>query len=153
MRIGNYPGMQQLIDKADAIVILRIDSHIDTQYKTNLFTTHSCYIYQTLKGKIRSGATAPLLLLDTQTNFVTPFSLSSTHLMFLSKSGAEHAPVFYQTMHFEGANIILSPFGHEKMPIGKTIKERVENLIKDSIKYRKDMADKEVTFLEKLLNK
>lgn len=153
--IGYYPGLQALIDKADAIVVLRIDSHIDTRSTPNLSTTHSCFVYQTLKGEIKSGETLPLRLRNTSLlrNFETPFALGSTHLMFLAKAGPGDPAIEYQTMHYQGANIPLSPLGHEQLPKGKSLKDKIETLIKQSIEYQKKAAEQEVEFLNSLLKK
>ncbi len=150
--IGYFPGIQKLINKADAIVILRIDSHIKyRRFLDEVYTTHSCYIYQSLKGDIPINKRIKLDLLNTRAKFVPPFDLGSTHLMFLTKKRSKDEPTDYRTIEYIGANIILSPFNHEKIPKGKTIKDKIKNLIKKSIKYKKQEMDKELAFLNSLL--
>jgi len=46
--IGYYPGLEKLINTADAIVILRIDCHLTDFASPTGYSTHECYIYQTL---------------------------------------------------------------------------------------------------------
>ena len=105
----------------------------------------------TLKGDIPAGKRIPLRLMDTRTSFVTPYARSSTHLMFLTKKRTPNEPTEYRTIEFQGANIRLSPFGHEKMPKGKTIEDKVKGLIKDSLEYRRKQYEKEREFLESVL--
>ena len=84
VRIGDFPGLDELVAKADAVVILRVDHHVDVQSNPTLYTTHDCYICQTLKGDVPSGKTSRLRLMDTRNSFVTPYAIHSTHLMFLT---------------------------------------------------------------------
>src|SRR5262245_4581136 len=96
--IGNFPGLDKLIDQADAIVILRIDHDVSSGRSPTLYSTHDCYIYQTLKGEIPADKTIRLQLMDTRTEFVTPFALSSTHLMFLAKKRTANELTDYRTI-------------------------------------------------------
>ena len=152
VRIGPFPGVGTAIQKADAVVILSVRDHIDTRPNPSLYTTHECYIYQTLKGDIPAGKRIRLRLMDTRTSFVTPYARSSTHLMFLTKKRTPDEPTEYRTIEFQGANIRLSPFGHEKMPKGKTIEDKVKALIKDSLEYRQKQYEKERGLLIALLD-
>ena len=65
VEIGNFPGLETLIDKADAIVILRIDCHIQPNNDKNLLSTHECFICQSLKGPIPADERIQLRLMDT----------------------------------------------------------------------------------------
>jgi hypothetical protein len=58
-----------LIEKADAFVIARVDHHVDARINPTLYTTHDCYIYRTLKGRLPSGRTTRLRLMDARTSF------------------------------------------------------------------------------------
>jgi len=58
--------------------------------------------------------------MNTEGSFATPYAHGSTHLMFLMKKAAEDEPTDYRTLTFKGAQILLSPLGHEKAPEGKT---------------------------------
>ena len=151
MIISDFPGLKELIDKSDAIVILRIDDHIDIRKKPNLYTTHLCYIYQTLKGDIDKNISIPMKLLDTRTKFETPYSIDSTHLMFMTRFQTEDGSTEYYTIHIEGANIKLSPFGHEKLPKGKSIEEKIKNMIIESMEYFNMENKKENEFLNKII--
>ena len=149
--IGFFPGLDQLIDKADAIVILRVDKHVTDFGRPTLYSTHDCYVYQTLKGDIPTNKTIRLQLMDTRTSFVTPYAIHSTHLMFLTKKRAPDEPTDYRTIEFRGANIPLSPFGHEKVPPGKTIREQITSLLKTTVEYNKEQYDKDQAFLNQMI--
>ena len=151
--IGYYPGLQELIDRADAIVILRIDRHLTDFRSPTFYSTHECYIYQTLKGNIPKNTRINLQLMNTEASFVTPYAHGSTHLMFLMKKATEDEPTEYRTLTFKGAQILLSPLGHEKAPEGKTIEQKIKKLIKDSIAYRAKEYQKNLKFLETMLGK
>src|SRR2546425_8260729 len=114
--IGNFPGLAELIDKADAIVILRVDQHVDLTSSDTLYTTHKCLIHQSLKGDIPTNTWVVLQLMDTRTPFINPFVVYSTHLMFLTKKRAQNEPTDYRTIEYQRANVRLSPFAHDKPP-------------------------------------
>jgi hypothetical protein len=145
--IGYYPGLDALIEQADAVVILRIDGQKGDFGSPTLLSTHDCYIYQSLKGEIPIGQRITLRLMDTRSEFVTPYAVGSTHLMFLKKEGTQ-----YRTLAIQGANVQLSPLGHEKMPEGATVKERVAALIEGATAYRQQEHEKELAFLKGLMN-
>jgi hypothetical protein len=151
VRIGEFPGLGRLAEHSDAIVVLRIDRHINIQPSPTLYSTHECYIYQTLKGDIPKGERIALRLMDTRSSFVTPFALHSTHLMFLTRKRTEDEPTEYRTIEFQGANMRLSPFGHEIMPEGRTLEDKVKFLIKRSMEYWDDQHRKEQEFLRAAL--
>ncbi len=149
--IGFFPGLDKLIEKADAIVILRVDRHLTDFGSPTLYSTHDCYIYQTLKGDIPTNEMIRLQLMDTRTSFATPYAMRSTHLMFLTKKRTEDEPTDYRTIEIRGANILLSPFGHEKMPSGKTTKDQITSLLEGTVEYNQKQHDKEQTFLKQMI--
>jgi len=89
--------------------------------------------------------------MDTRVNFRTPYAWLSTHLMFLVKRQNDDEPTEYRTLQFKGANIQLSPFGHEKIPEGKAIEDKIKNLIKKSIVYWEHEHEKNRMFLNEIL--
>ena len=144
--IGYFPGLQELIDRADAIVILRIDRHLTGFQSSTFYSTHECFIYQTIKGDIPNNTRINLQLMNTEASFVTPYAHGSTHLMFLMKKATEDEPTEYRTLTFKGAQIPLSPLGQEKAPEGKTIEEKIKKLIRDSIAYQAKEHEKKRSF-------
>ncbi|MCP4612434.1 MAG: HEAT repeat domain-containing protein [Planctomycetes bacterium] len=150
--IGYYPGMQELIDRADAIVILRIDRHLTDFRSPTFYSTHKCYIYQTIKGNIPKNTRINLQLMNTEAGFVTPYAHGSTHLMFLMKKATEDEPTEYRTLTFKGAQILLPPLGQEKVPEGKTIEQKIKKLIRDSIAYQAKEHEKKQKFLKAILS-
>lgn len=151
VRIGDYPGLEALIEKADAIVIARVDHHVDARNNPTRYTMHDCYIYQTLKGKIPSGKTTRLRLMDTRDSFGTSFAMHSTHLVFLTKKRSPNEPTEYRTIQIKGANIRLPPSGHEMVLEGKTVAQRITGLLKDTIDYNQKQHEKEQAFLARAL--
>ena len=151
VQIGNYPGLRKLIESADAIVILRIDRHLSDFGSPTLYSTHECYIYQTIKGDIQANARMNLRLMDTETSFATPSAHGSTHLMFLMKRATKNEPTEYRTRTFRGAQILLSPLGHEKAPKGRTVEQKVRNVITDAIAYQAKEHEKRQQFLKGML--
>ncbi len=149
--IGFFPGLDQLIEKSDAIVILRVDKHITDFGSPTLYSTHDCYVYQTLKGDITINKTIRLQLMDTGTSFVTPYAIHSTHLMFLTRKRTPNEPTDYRTIEFRGANTRLTPFGHEKTPAGKSIKDQVTAVLKRTVEYNKTQHEKEQAFLNQMI--
>ena len=122
--IGYCPGLQELIDRADAIVILRIDRHLSGFGSPDFYSTHECYIYQTIKGDIAKNTRINLQLMNTEASFASPYANGSTHLMFLMKKATEDEPTEYRTLTFKGAQIALSPLGNEKVPQDNTIEQK-----------------------------
>lgn len=151
--IGHYPGLKKLIESADAIVILRIDRYLSGFGSATFYSTHECYIYQTIKGDIQANTRMNLRLMNTEASFATPYAHGSTHLMFLMKRATKDEPTEYRTITFKGAQILLSPLGHEKAPKGKTIYQKVRNVITDAIAYQAKEHEKKQKFLETVLGK
>ncbi len=148
--IGFFPGLDELIGKADAIVILRIERSFGDGISSTLYDTYECYIYQTLKGEIPINQRIRLQLMDARTSFVPPFSPESTHLVFLTKKLSPDEPTDYRSLNIEGANVLVSPFGNGKMPEGKTVKEKIQALLIRTLEYNKKQYEKEQTFLKKM---
>jgi hypothetical protein len=151
VEIGFFPGLDELIEKSDAIVVLRIDRHVTDFGSPTLYSTHDCFIYQTLKGDIPTNKIIRLQLMDTRTSFVTPYAIHSTHLMFLTKKRTPNEPTDYRTIEFRGANVRLTPFGHEKIPSGKTIRDQIKSLLKETVEYNNKEHDKEQAFLKQMI--
>jgi hypothetical protein len=149
--IGNFDGLDPLINRADAIAVIRIDEHIDNRSTPNLSTTHKCYVYQTLKGSIPVGSGLPVRLTDTTTSFREKFRVYSTHLVFFYKHPKDKEGIEYDSVQWEGANIEVSPFGNEKVPEGKSVKERIKILINNYIIFRDQEAKREDALLQKVL--
>ena len=144
--IGPFPGLEKLSSKSDAIVILRVDHQL-TDVDSNLYATYDCLVYQTLKGEIPNGKTIRLRLMDTRTSFVSPYAIHSSHLMFLTRKRNDNEPTEYRTIETEGANVLLTPFGHEQMPEGKTIEDQIRTLLRRTSEYDRDEFQKEQDFL------
>lgn len=149
--IGFFPGLDKLINKADAIVILRVDRHVTDFGSPTLYSTQDCYIYQTLKGDIPANKTIRLQLMDTRTSFVTPYAIHSTHLVFLTKKRTQNEPTDYRTIEIRGANIRLTPFGHEKMPEGNTLSDQITSLLKHTVAYNRKQDENEQAFLNQMI--
>jgi len=150
--IGFFPGLDKLIERADAIVILEIERSFGNGISSTLYDTYECYIYQTLKGEIPINQRIRLQLMDARTSFVPPFALRSTHLVFLTKKLMPDEPTDYRSLNIEGANVLISPFGNEKMPEGKTVKEKIQALLTRTLEYNKKKYEKEQMFLQKMLD-
>jgi hypothetical protein len=144
--IGHFPGLEQLIEKADAIVVLRVEQNISQGRSDNLYSTHRCYIYQTLKGEIVPNSRVVLQLMDTRSEFVPPFVPSSTHLVFLIKKQDPREETDYRTIPIIGAAVRLSPFGNEKLPEGATTADKIRSLVKTAKAYGASEFKKENDF-------
>lgn len=150
--IGDFDSLDALITRADAIAVIRIDSHIGEKDRLHIdiaSTPHTCYVYQTLKGDIPVGKAVPMRLADTSFAFREAFRLSSTHLVFLRKHSKDDKGIEYDSLLWQGANLEVSPFGNEKALTGKPVKLRIQMLVKTYREYRLQEAKRE----DKLLNK
>jgi hypothetical protein len=125
---------------------------VDERSDSTLYTTHDCFIYQTLKGDIPALSRVRLRLMDTRTSFVTPYALHSTHLMFLTKKRAPNEPINYRTLEIRGANFQVTPFGNEKIPEGNTTEDQIRSLLRRTIEYDAKEHEKEQAFLNLLMN-
>ena len=152
--IAGFPGLSELINKADAVVILRIDETLRPTDMSTGYGTHRCYIYQTLKGEIRASERVTLQLMNTggeSGGALEPYSLLSTHLVFLTKKRSPNEPTDYRTIEYLGANLRLSPYGNEKMPAGETTEEKIRDLIRRSTDFWDAQRRKELELLTKIL--
>lgn len=151
--IARFPGLDKLIHEADAIVILRVDSHLPNYWNSNFYRVYECYIHQTLKGEIPVNQRVRLQLLDTHGSSVSPFADGSTHLVFLVKKQTPNEPTDYRNLIIQGANILVAPFDKEKIPDGKTVKEKIQALLKRTLEYNKKQYDKKQALLQEVLGK
>jgi hypothetical protein len=149
--IGFFPGLEQLVRQSDAVVILRVDKKV-TDMGDNLYSTHDCYIYQTLKGDIPPNSTARFQLMDTRSSFATPYATHSTHLMFLTKKRSENEPADYRTIEIIGANVALSPLGHEVLPEGNTTEDQIRSILAQQVKRSITAFQKEQDFLNMMIH-
>lgn len=149
--IDVFSGLDELIKRADTIVILRIDKELSDFTIFTGYKTCECYIYQTLKGTIPTNQRIRLQLMDTRSSFVSPYIVSSTHLVFLTKKQTANEPTDYRSLKIQGANVLLSPFGNEKITPGKTIKKKIQTLLGRAVKYNKKQYDEEQAFLTQML--
>jgi hypothetical protein len=129
--IGPFPGLQTMIEEADAIAIVRIEEGINASgVIVDGITTHRCFIYQSLKGDLPKSQRVTLKLIGTRSSFGD----GSTHLAFLSTNASRGESVIHN-LHYEGSIFRLSPFGHEALPIGPTLERRIKLLLESSISY------------------
>ena len=131
--IGYYPGLSKLIEKADAIVVLRVERLLSEFNRPTFYSTHESFIYQTLKGDIPKNSRIKLQLHNLGGNFASPYPHGSTHLIFLAKKENENEPTDYRMITIKGAQTLLSPFGHEKEPEGETIEEKVQKALRERL--------------------
>jgi len=143
--IAPFPGLDQAIGKAHTIAIIRIDQEVDDD-PINGICRMKCMIYQCLKGDLKPDTWVTLRLMNCRSGgFVSPFQRWSTHLVFLSKEGDS-----YQNFNFEGSHLGLSPLGNEKMPEGKTLRDKIRTLMDRAIAHREQQAKREADFLKKV---
>ncbi len=150
--IGNFPGLDELIKQSDAIVILRIDHQADLRsIPDTLYATHDCYVYQTLKGNIPANKRIRLQLMDTHASFVTPFARFSTHLMCLTTQHGADDRTTFRTIPFRGANVRLSPTGHEKRPTGKTVADQIRSILQRTTDYNQKQHEQQQAFMKQMI--
>lgn len=147
---GPFPGLDELIEEADAIVILKIHKDVADYRRSTPYSTHDCVILQTLKGDIPTNKTIRLDLWDTR-SFYSSFARSSRYLMFLRKLQSPQTQTDYRTISRGGSSIRLPLTGHEKMPAGKTTKDQIKSLLKRAIKYNKRQHAREQAFLKRMI--
>jgi hypothetical protein len=153
--VGDFPGVDALIDAADAIVILSIDAHVAPAEDATLYTTHDCDIQRVLKGDIRPGANMRLRLMDTDRwglGVATAFPLGSTHLMFLVKERGERALAPYRTLPIRGANVRLPDIGAETRAQAETVAETVRSLLRRAAEYNDRTRKRERAALEHMIS-
>lgn len=146
------PKILDLIKYSDAIVILRIDDNIAGIGAPDFYSTHLCYIYQTLKGNIPEGQRIILRLSDSPHAFATVYAGGSTHLIFLIKKLSEREPTEYRSLMTDGAQILVSPLGQERAPEGATLEDQIRNVIKGAIAYQTEKHEKKMEFLNAMLS-
>lgn len=150
--IAPFPGLEKLISRSDAIVVLGIERQLN-DVDPNLYATYDCMVYQTLKGEIPTGKTVRFQLMDTRTSFVNPFAVGSAHLMFLTRKRTENEPTEYRTIEIEGANVRVTPFGNERLPEGATIADQIRTLLRRTSQYDRVEFQKGQDFLELIMRK
>jgi hypothetical protein len=149
--IGPFPGLARLIEKADAIAVVRIDEPLEPGIRPNGFTLQRCFVYQVLKGDLRAGTFTPLLLRDPGTSPASPFARGSAHLIFFTRLGPPDRGAHYVTAHVEGASLRVAPLGNERKPEGKTTGDQIRSIIRRSMKSFEEERRREDELLRKVL--
>ncbi|MGV3772198.1 MAG: hypothetical protein ACO1QB_04795 [Verrucomicrobiales bacterium] len=149
--VGPFPGLPKLIKESDAIAIVMIEEQISASKVTlDHWSSHRCLVLRSLKGDLTEGQRLDLKLLDTQFSFVSPFTIGSTHLVFLVY-GPEGDLVF-RNLQREGSILRLSPFGHEVEPAGPTLEQKIQNLLERSIAYWDGVQQREKDILLSIIS-
>lgn len=150
--IGPFPGLAMLIAEAEAIVVLRVEKMPEGgAMLPDGWRDCECRVLQTLKGELRQGEVLPLLLYDVRTKFENDFAQGSTHLTFLVKNDTPGETARYRSLTREGGNVRLTPFGHEKKPEGKTVREQIVSLLRATEAYNKKHYEKEQAYLQMMI--
>jgi hypothetical protein len=148
----NYIDLPNLIKMSDAIVILRVERNLsDTHIMSSFYSKYECYIYQTLKGDLPKNTRVKIQLYGIEGSLKYPYARGSIHLIFLVKKTDENEPTDYRMLTVCGAETLLRPSGHEKMPEGKTVEEQVKCLVRDAIDYQTEEYQKRMRFLNIML--
>lgn len=154
--IGFYPGLDKLVETADTIAIIRVED-APSGGMTDGWTLRNCYVYQTLKGDLKTtnyGRVKIMLneFMSVKSNFggegLAPMT---SHLVFLSSSKASVNGANHTIVTYEGADLPLSPLGNEKKPQGKTLKAQIQTLIRRYKTYRDEQIKRENELLDKSL--
>lgn len=147
-----FPGLNALVEKAQSIVILRVGrlAAATEQFRSSAYHLYECSVYQTIKGDVATNKPLRLDLADFHVlaSKVLPEVLpeGSTWLVFLLKDGAE-----YRSLAVVGSLVQVSPTGQEKEPEGKNVGEKVRNVLKAAVEYRRREYEREQAYLQKLL--
>ncbi|MFL5340109.1 MAG: hypothetical protein ACJ8F7_08150 [Gemmataceae bacterium] len=149
--IANFKSLDDLIDKSDAVLVVRIDRTTQPVVGPDLYTTHECFVYATLKGKAEVGQRVSLQLLNAGRFDESRFGVGSTYIVFLRSGAAGTGGPTYWSIQVEGATIPVAPDFREKTVKGKTAKEAVKALVREYIEYRDRKTQKQNEFFEKLL--
>lgn len=153
MLIGEFPGLQEMIDRSDAVVILRVDEDLDISGQSfGGHTLHRCLIYQTLKGDLAPTSFMPVLLYKPRSGvFVSSFPRFSNFLVFLRKIPDGEAKSKYASLEIKGSMFRLSPFGNERIPEGDTVGDKIRSVLVDSLAYWAEWERKEREFVERAM--
>lgn len=134
---GDFPGVDELIEQADTIAIVRIENKRG-KIMMDLHGEFDCYVYTSLKGSLKQGDRVSLMLHNNHDVTRLPFS---TVLVFLKDK---------RTLNYEGSQINVSEVGNENIDTNRNIKENIIMLIERYKKYRSNILEKEDRILEKV---
>jgi hypothetical protein len=149
--IGEFPGLSKLASDADAIIILRVDKSDGDFGGMELYSTHDCYVYQTLKGDIPTNKVIRLKLMDARSSIVSPFAHHSTLLVFLTKKRSPNEPTDYRSLEIKGATIQLPPTGQETPPKGEAIIDKIRWVLQRAVEFNAKEQEKEQLFLQQMI--
>jgi len=149
--IGEFPGLSKLASDADAIIILRVDKSDGDFGGMELYSTHDCYVYQTLKGDIPANKVIRLKLMDARSSIVSPFAHHSTLLVFLTKKRSPNEPTDYRSLEIKGATIQLPPTGQEAPPKGEAIIDKIRWVLQRAVEFNAKEQEKEQLFLQQMI--
>lgn len=148
--VANFKSLEDLIDLADAVVVVRIEKTLAPNEGPDLCTTQECYIYATLKGDAKPGDRIPMRLMDASGCGPGCWGVSSAHLLFLRKDDGGRWS--YRSLQVQGSNLRVAPEFRDAKVKGVSVKDAVKALIRDYAEYRDRKLRLEKELLDKVLD-
>lgn len=151
--IAGFPGIDALVETADAVVVASILQHIPSPgiRINDISEFYECYINQTLKGDLQPRSKVVLRLENFSSEFSNPLSPTTVAILFLSMHGKDKQGSEYSSPRVEGATIVIAPAGSESVSQAGTPKVRIKALIQQYRQYRAKQIRGEEKFLQQVL--
>jgi len=154
MLVSPFPGLQEIIELSDAVVVLRVDQDLlPPDRRVPAPRPYRCFIEQTLKGEIVPNVPMTILLYDVRSSLGNSFSTYSRYVVFLKRTPGAGSGSEYSSYLTEGSMIRLSPLGSETMPQGATVADRIRVLLAASLCYWEESERKERKFVASVIRR
>lgn len=153
--IADFPGIDALLEAADAVVVARIGPHIPSRgIRINDWSEfYTCYIQQTLKGDLRPSSYSPVVLRleDVTAEFTLLLRENTVAILFLRKHGKDQHGGEYSSLKVTGSTIEIAPFGSETVSQSGAPKARIKAMIQHYRQYRAKRIRGEEELLQRVL--
>lgn len=163
--IADFPGLDELIEQADAIVVVHIDQTQRPAMRP--YGSYRCRIQKTLKGNVPSGKHVILSLMDARSLFSrsdvdysvkipagwsNPFPHGSSHLLFLTCGSESNDQPKYQSIACLGSTIRLSSSNDDNFPAQSSTREQIKALLQRTAELKARQLEKDQRFLELVID-
>lgn len=153
-RMEAFPGLDAAIQKADAIVVVCVESNLDLSawgraIGAEPYTRHQCRVLASVKGSLTPGFGAAIALRPPATMPPgAPPALGHHYLVFLESHGATKT---WRSLDFPACVLPVSPLSDwSQLPAG-TPKERIKTIIRDFLRWQDQFTEMQRKSLELLL--
>lgn len=138
--VGAFPGLDKLIGMSDTVMIVHIDRKVNSG-DWNGWGVYECSVLRVLMGPAPEKERVRVWMCGLINPWADHFPSGTMQLVFLKKESTNAGD--YRVPAEMGAVMRAEPSSHLKQPKGDTVRERIEQVIREGRNYCQTLYAKE----------